>query len=187
MGEIKFRISNKNAISEVIIIDDSSVNDRKGKDKVQMQREIVLNSLCEILNRTDLSIDRDENGAPFFSDNGLPFISISHSNNWFALQLCNEDRVGVDIQVMKTDIEKGMRYFVNEKEENTLEINSLNLNIIWAAKEAVYKYKKGKLEYYKEAMTVLSIENDTLMVEVNGELVKCTYLIQEDFVLVFIN
>lgn len=187
MGEIKFRIPNKNAISEVIIIDDSSVTERKGKDKVQMQREIVLNSLCELLDRNDVIIDRDENGAPFFSDDALPFISISHSNNWFALQLGSEDRVGIDIQVMKLDIEKGMRYFVNEKEEKTLEINSLNLNIIWAAKEAVYKYKKGKLEYYKEAMTVLSIEMDSLLVEVESELVKCTYLIQEDFVLVYID
>ena len=187
MGEIKFRIANKNAFSEVIIIDDSSVNDRKGKDKVQTQREIVLNSLCEVLDRNDVAIERDENGAPYFVNENLPFISISHSNNWFALQLCKEDRVGVDIQVMKSDIEKGMRYFVNEKEENALEINSLNLNIIWAAKEAVYKYKKGKLEYYKEAMTVLSIESDSLLVEVGEEHVKCTYLIQENFVLVYID
>lgn len=187
MGEIKFRIPNKNAISEVIIIDDSSINHRKGKDKVQQQREIVLNSLCEVLDRTDVIINRDENGAPYFVNENLPFISISHSNNWFALQLCDEDRVGVDIQVMKLDIERGMRYFVNDKELESLEINSLNLNIIWAAKEAVYKYKKGNLEYYKEAMTVLSIENDTLLVQVGEEHVKCAYLIQEDFVLVYID
>ncbi len=187
MGEVKFRIPNKNVISEVIIIEDSSMDNRKGKDKVEKQREIVLSNLCEVLNRTDLSIEHDENGAPFFSDETLPFISISHSNKWFAMQLSEHDRVGVDIQVMKSDIEKGMRYFVNDKEEKALEINPLNLNIIWAAKEAIYKYKKGNLEYYKEAMTVLSIENETLLVEVGEEHVKCAYLIQEDFVVVYID
>lgn len=187
MGEIKFRIPSKNQFSEVIIIDEPSVNNRKGKDKVQTQRDIVLSALCEILDRTDLEITYNENGAPSFKGEKLPFVSISHSYNWFAVQLSNEDRVGVDIQVMKSDIEKGMRYFVNEKEENSFEINPLNLNIIWAAKEAVYKFKKGELEYYKEAMTVTSIENDCLSVVVGEEHVKCTYLIQEGFVLVYID
>jgi phosphopantetheinyl transferase len=187
MGEIKFRIANKEVTGEVIIIDDSSIKDRKGKDKVQTQRDIILNCCCELLDRNDLVISRDKNGAPFFEDAALPFISISHSNNWFALQLSEKDRVGVDIQVLKSDIEKGMRYFVNEKEEKALEINSLNLNIIWAAKEAVYKYKKGNLEFYKEAMTVLSIDSDSLLVEVGDEHVKCVYLLQEDFVLVYID
>ena len=92
MAEIKFRIANKLVNSEVIIIDDSSIKDRKGKDKVQTQRDIVLNCCCELLDRNDLVIERDENGAPYFEDSSLPFISISHSNNWFALQLGEHKR-----------------------------------------------------------------------------------------------
>lgn len=187
MAEIKFRIQNQRTKGEVFIIDDASVSERKGKDKVQTQRDIVLSFLCSLLGRSDLTVERDENGAPFFTDNSLPYISISHSKNWFALQICQEDRVGVDIQVMKSDIEKGMRYFVNDKEVAQLEITPLTLNIIWAAKEAVYKFKKGKLEFYKEAMTVVRIEEDCLTVLVENELVLCRYAIQENFVLVYID
>lgn len=187
MGEIKLRIAHKNAMGEVVVLDDSSINSLKGKDKVSLQREIVCNGLCTLLERNDIEIIRDENGAPYFEDPNLPFLSISHSNNWFAIQLSQEDRVGVDIQVMKDDISKGMRYFVNEKEEGLLELNTLNLNIVWAAKEAVYKYKKGKLEYYKEAMTVISIENDEITVLVENEKVRCKYLLMENFVLVYVD
>lgn len=187
MSEIKLRIPVGSRNNEVVVFLGPSIDGKKGKSKVDFQREVIYNCLCEILDASDFEIIRNENGAPYFNNKAMPFLSISHSNNWFAVQLCEEDRVGVDIQVMKSDIEKGLRYFVNEKEEQNIELNNLNLNIIWAAKEAVYKFKKGNLEYYKEAMTVLSIGKETLSVEVDNEIVKCAYLVEEDFVLVYVD
>jgi len=186
MSKIKFRIPVGSHNGEVVVFFEPSINGKKGRSKVDFQREIINNCLSEILDSSDCSIVYSENGAPYFNDKSMPYISISHSNNWFAVQLCEEDKVGVDIQVIKSDIEKGMRYFVNEKEENSIEINPLNLNIIWAAKETVYKFKKGDLEFYKEAMTVLTIDKDFLTVEVAKEVVKCKYLMKEDFVLVYV-
>lgn len=186
MSRIKLRIPVGKRNDGVVVFLEPLVYGKKGRNKVDFQREVIHNCLCDILEASDFEIFRNENGAPYFNDESMPFLSISHSNNWFAVQLCEEDRVGVDIQVIKSDIEKGMRYFVNEREEERLELNNLNLNIIWAAKEAVYKYKRGYLEFYKEAMTVVEIEKDFLFVEVGNEKVKCAYLIEEDFVLVFV-
>src|SRR5690606_35506859 len=112
-------------------------DDKKGRGKVEFQREVMHNFLCEVLENTDFEIIRDESGAPYFNSETMPYLSISHSGSWFAVQLCEKDRVGIDIHIMKSDIERGMRYFVNKREEELLDLSNFNLNLIWAAKEAV--------------------------------------------------
>lgn len=186
MSNIKLRIPVGNDNNEVMVFFQPSSDDKKGRGKVEFQREVIHNFLCEVLENSDFEIIRDESGAPYFNSETMPFLSISHSGNWFAVQLCEKDKVGVDIQIMKPDIERGMRYFVNKREEEVLELTNFNLNLIWAAKEAVYKFKRGNLEFYKEAMTVIGIDNGTLTVEIDDEKVECAFLTEDDFVLVYV-
>lgn len=186
MSNIKLRIPVGNDNNSVMVFFHSSSDDRKGRSKVEYQREVIHNFLRGVLETSDFEIIRDENGAPYFSSESMPFLSISHSGNWFAVQLCEKDRVGVDIQIMKSDIERGMRYFVNKHEEEMLNLTNFNLNLIWAAKEAVYKFKRGNLEFYKEAMTVVGIDDGRLIVEVENEKVECAFLTEDDFVLVYV-
>lgn len=187
MSNIKLRIPVGNDNNEVMVFSYPSFEDKKGRSKVEFQRQVIYNFLCEVFETSDFEIIRDESGAPFFNTENMPFLSISHSGNWFAVQLCEKDKVGIDIQIMKPDIERGMRYFVNQREEELLELTNYNLNLIWAAKEAVYKYKRGNLEFYKEAMTVVGIDNGTLTVEVEDEKVECAFLTEDNFVLVYIS
>jgi hypothetical protein len=63
----------------------------------------------------------------------------------------------------------------------------LNINLIWAAKEAGYKFKKGNIERYKEAMTVLGISNDHMLLQINEEVVRLSYCAAHDFVLVYVS
>ena len=186
MSKIRLRIPIRNSEAEVVVFYDPSINGVRGKDKVALQRNIVNSCVQEILNISDLEIEHHESGAPYINSENMPSVSISHSQSWFAIQLNKIDHVGVDIQVIKEDISKGLRYFVNEFEEKNLELSNVNLNIIWAAKEAVYKFKKGDLEFYKEAMTVLEIKDNMLTVKVGEETVECSVVLKEDFVLVFV-
>lgn len=186
MSDIKLRIPVGNDNNEVMVFFQPTLDHKKGRSKVEFQRQVVHDFLCQVFENSDFEIIRDESGAPFFNNESMPFLSISHSGNWFAVQLCEKDKVGIDIQIMKSDIERGMRYFVNKREEEVLELTNFNLNLIWAAKEAVYKFKRGKLEFYKEALTVIGIDNGTLTVEVDNERVECSYLTQDDFILVYV-
>jgi 4'-phosphopantetheinyl transferase len=90
----------------------------------------------------------DENAEITYNTDGKPFlqnsgyhISISHSDQYATIYLDKAKPIGVDIQKIKADIGKGTDFFLNDKEQ--LWVNKTDfilLNILWSAKESVYKY-----------------------------------------------
>ena len=74
---------------------------------------------------------------------------------------------------------------MNLREEELLQLTDLNLHLVWSAKEAIYKYRKGKVENYKESMTVLEIAKNILLVDLDGEQVQCAFQVEKEYVLVY--
>jgi 4'-phosphopantetheinyl transferase len=95
--------------------------------------------LSEVLGK-DARIVYNKNNKPFLKD-GSMFISISHSHKLTAILLSTNEKVGIDLEFMRTNIAAIAFKFLNRKEKVTKELEDrrYHLYIHWCAKEALYK------------------------------------------------
>lgn len=170
--------------SKVIVFKiDSSVFD-SGLTKVEAQRKAVLLFVQRELNDETVQISRDSDGVPTLENSGL-FISISHSNEFYAVQLSKQSKVGVDVQCLKLDINKGVDYFVNDNEKENIDLSLKNLHLIWCAKEALYKRVLGQVKFYKEDMTVSEVGRETMKIRLDKKEFNFGFKETEEFTLVY--
>jgi 4'-phosphopantetheinyl transferase len=107
--------------------------------------------LREMLHTTKfIELDADEYGKPFLI-NFSQKLSISHSGDMVAI-LLSEQNCGMDIQIMKPNIEKVAHKFISETEWKYItEDNPLQeMYVLWCCKEALYKYYGKKNLAFKE-------------------------------------
>jgi len=95
--------------------------------------------LAELLGK-EARIVYNKNNKPFIRD-GSHFISITHSNKLTAILISKSERVGIDLEFMRSNISTVAFKFMNKKEKITRNrsLRTYNLYIIWCAKEAIYK------------------------------------------------
>lgn len=107
-----------------------------------------------------------ESGQPYLGSEYHENISISHSNGWFAIYLSNE-AVGIDIEINHPRLLKGKHYFLNDTE--LLNFTSLHhLQIIWGAKEALFKKYEGNFEDIRNEVTTENIAKNHINLSCNG-------------------
>lgn len=95
--------------------------------------------LSELLGK-DARIVYNKNNKPFLKD-GSHFISISHSHRLTAILLSTNEKVGIDLEYMSSNIAAFSFKYMNRKEKVTRdqELRKYHLYIHWCAKEALYK------------------------------------------------
>jgi phosphopantetheinyl transferase len=95
--------------------------------------------LAEVLGR-DARIVYNKNNKPFIKD-GSHFISITHSNKLTAILMSRNERVGIDLEYMRVNINAFASKFLNRNEKITRRWadRTYHLYIHWCAKEAIYK------------------------------------------------
>jgi len=95
--------------------------------------------LAELLGK-DARIVYNKNNKPFLKD-GSRFISISHSNKLTAILLSTNEKVGIDLEHMSSNIGRIAFKFINRKEKISKdpETRRYHLYLHWCAKEALYK------------------------------------------------
>jgi len=95
--------------------------------------------LAEIMGR-DARIVYNKNNKPFIKD-GSHFISITHSNKLTAILMSRNERVGIDLEYMRVNINAFASKFLNRNEKITRRWadRTYHLYIHWCAKEAIYK------------------------------------------------
>lgn len=95
--------------------------------------------LAEMMDR-DARIVYNKNNKPFIKD-GSHFISITHSNKLTAILISRNERVGIDLEYMRLNINAFASKFLNKKEKITRRWadRTYHLYIHWCAKEAMYK------------------------------------------------
>jgi phosphopantetheinyl transferase len=95
--------------------------------------------LAEMLDR-NARIVYNKNNKPFIKD-GSHFISISHSNKLTAIILSTNERVGIDLEYMRVNINAFASRFLNKREKVTRRWTdrTYHLYIHWCAKETIYK------------------------------------------------
>jgi len=96
--------------------------------------------LQELLGK-EARIVYNKNNKPFLKD-GSRFVSISHSHKLTAILLSTNEKVGIDLEYMSSNINSIAFKFINRKEKITnsgLEHRKYHLYLHWCAKEALYK------------------------------------------------
>ena len=83
----------------------------------------------------------NKNNKPFLKD-GSRFLSITHSHKLTAILLSTNEKVGIDLEYMRANINSIAFKFINRKEKITSrepETRKYQLYLHWCAKEALYK------------------------------------------------
>ena len=95
--------------------------------------------LAELLGK-EARIVYNKNNKPFIKD-GSHFISITHSNKLTAILISRYERVGIDLEYMRININAFSSKFLNKKEKITRRWadRTYHLYIHWCAKESIYK------------------------------------------------
>jgi len=97
-----------------------------------------------------IELQADEFGKPYLV-NFPQKLSISHSGDMVAVML-SDYNCGMDIQLMKPNIERVAHKFINEEEWKYVqeETRLFDMYLIWCGKEALYKYYGRKNLAFKE-------------------------------------
>jgi 4'-phosphopantetheinyl transferase len=132
---------NLDTLLNLVLLDNDEKKKYKGFSSNSRKLEFLsVRALLSELIGKDARIVYNKNNKPFLKD-GSRFISISHSHKLTAILLSTNEKVGIDLEFMSTNIAAIAFKFLNRKEKVTNEINDrkYHLYIHWCAKEALYK------------------------------------------------
>jgi hypothetical protein len=130
-----------NTLFELVSLDNDEKKKYKGFSSTSRKLEFLsVRALLSELIGKDTKIVYNKNNKPFLND-GSRFISISHSHKLTAILLSTNEKVGIDLEFMSSNIAALAFKFINVKEKVSKEIEKrrYHLYIHWCAKEALYK------------------------------------------------
>jgi phosphopantetheinyl transferase len=130
-----------NALLSLVVLDNDEKKKYKGFSSNSRKLEFLsVRALLSELIGKEAKIVYNKNNKPFLKD-GSMFISISHSHKLTSILLSTNEKVGIDLEYMSTNIAAIAFKFLNRKEKVTKEQEErkYHLYIHWCAKEALYK------------------------------------------------
>jgi 4'-phosphopantetheinyl transferase len=152
-------------------------------EKSDVQRAAVLSILEDKL-ENHFELTHNSKGAPILQNSLYHEISISHSKGLFAIYLSAKKKVGVDVELIRSINKRSLNYFLNIVERKRL-WSEKELLIIWCAKEAYFKLKKGEVDDLTNEVTVTKISDNDITIETSGNVLKLKILRGDSFVLVY--
>jgi 4'-phosphopantetheinyl transferase len=130
-----------NTLLEMVVIDDIDKKRFRGFASTSRKLEFLsVRALLSELLGNEARIVYNKNNKPFLRD-GSRFISITHSHKLTAILTSVDERVGIDLEYMSSNINAFAFKFLNRKEKITRdnELRKYHLYIHWCAKESLYK------------------------------------------------
>jgi len=89
------------------------------------------------------------------------FLSVSHSKEFVAVFLSDNQQIGIDIEKISDRIQKVYPKFLNETEQQSSDLSdSTLLHFYWGAKEAVYKLFNQHRLLFAEQIHIDSIDSE---------------------------
>lgn len=144
--------------------------------------------LFEMLEKP-FEIGHDADGKPFLQGDTHQ-ISISHFDQYATIYLSTACAVGIDVQKIKFDIAKGIGFFLNVQEQIWVDkMDFILINILWSAKESIFKYAADKDLNIKDQITIYPFRADSEgIIEISfgaqiDQKVSVSYEIFEDYIL----
>jgi 4'-phosphopantetheinyl transferase len=130
-----------NTLLDLVTLDTDDLKRYKGFSSNSRKLEFlsVRALLSELLGK-DARIVYNKNNKPFLKD-GSRFISITHSHKLTAILTSTNEKVGIDLEYMSSNISAIAFKFLNRKEKISKDPDNkrYHLYLHWCAKEALYK------------------------------------------------
>lgn len=108
-------------------------------ESMRKQRLAVRALLCQLFDEK-VYLSHHDNGKPYL-ENMVTNISITHTNEYVAVILHDEEDVGIDVESLDRDFSVVEKKALSEDEIEDLDEDKKNeqLAIYWCAKEAIFK------------------------------------------------
>jgi len=144
---------------DVILMEQDIVRLNGFKNQQRKRESLSVRALLASLTYPGARIVYDSKRKPFLLD-GSHNISISHSNDYTAILLSSQRRIGIDLEFMCHDISKVSRHILSRGEYITSDsgLSSVHMYIHWCAKEALYKICDKKDIIFNQNLTILPFE-----------------------------
>ena len=130
-----------NTMLGLVSLDNDERKKYKGFSSTSRKLEFLsVRALLSELIGKEAKIVYNKNNKPFLKD-GSRFMSISHSHKLTAILLSTNEKVGIDLEYMSSNIAAIAFKFLNWREKVTKENEKrrYHLYLHWCAKEALYK------------------------------------------------
>ena len=130
-----------NSLLELVSLDNEEKKKYRSFSSTSRKLEFLsVRALLSELIGKEAKIVYNKNNKPFLKD-GSRFISISHSHKLTAILLSTNEKVGIDLEYMSSNIAAIAFKFLNWREKITRENENrrYHLYLHWCAKEALYK------------------------------------------------
>lgn len=147
------------------------------------KREMLPYVVEYIQKEQGLQLHHDRNGKPFLLGENAPNISISYASNWFALYFSQTRPVGIDIEFASNKVQKITDYFVNDSEKSRFSnLSNDLLQVIWGAKEAVFKFNGGGFKDLKNEVEVIHVDFEMQIIASTSKfgLLECQFKVLEN-------
>jgi len=146
----------QDSLMKLVVLDNDEKKKYKGFSSNSRKLEFlsVRALLAELIGK-EAGIVYNKNNKPFLKD-GSRFISISHSHKLTAILLSTNEKVGIDLEYMSSNIAALAFKFLNRKEKITKinEERRYHLYLHWCAKEALYKICDKEGINFKNNITI---------------------------------
>jgi 4'-phosphopantetheinyl transferase len=126
---------------KIVVLDNEEKKKYKAFSSTSRKLEFLsVRALLSELLGNEAGIVYNKNNKPFLKD-GSRFISISHSHKLTAILLSTNEKVGIDLEYMSSNIGTFSFKFINKREKITKDHDNrkYHLYLHWCAKEALYK------------------------------------------------
>ena len=139
------------------------------------RQKLAVRALINEVFEEKMYLNHHDNGQPYF-ENCATNISITHTDNYVAIIIHDEDEVGIDVESLDRDFSVVEKKALSEDEIDDLEKDKRNeqLAIYWCAKEASFKrMSQNRVDFAEQ------IEVEKFNVRKEGEL-EATFIHKDE-------
>ena len=110
------------------------------KNESLRKQRLAVRALLDTMFEEKVYLSHHDNGKPYIENNAIN-ISITHTDQYVAVILNDEDEVGIDCESLNRDFSAVEKKALSDEEIGDLEDEQKNeqLAIYWCAKEAIFK------------------------------------------------
>ena len=145
------------------------------RSESQRRQKLAVRALINEVFEDKMYLIHHYNGQPYL-ENCATNISITHTDNYVAIIIHDEEEVGIDVESLDRDFSVVEKKALSEDEIDDLEKDRRNeqLAIYWCAKEAIFKRMSQNRVVYAE-----QIEVEKFNVRKEGEL-EATFIHKDE-------
>ena len=146
------------------------------RSESQRRQKLAVRALINEVFEDKMYLNHHDNGQPYL-ENCATNISITHTDNYVAIIIHDEEEVGIDVESLDRDFSVVEKKALSEDEIDDLEKDRRNeqLAIYWCAKEAIFKRMSQSRVNFAE-----QIEVEKFNLKKEGEL-EATFIHKDEY------